>query len=716
MFPTDPSSVIPQKTLVTVVLSCLLLAAWFVPNQRELVHRLDHDGHKDRVKQLAEERLAEQAPTLTLAAPQTDREKLGAWLTSQDPAVLEDPAVQADRKNLCATTNTPAEMGAELISHAERIDPELFDAMADALVRRALGLGDPAGAAALLTDWFHIHPSWEIAGRQIQAWRWAVRSDEALKALDTALASNLDAAQRPENVDDLRVKLAVESNQPNLAFDIIIRNYESAAPADRPGMLRRLVELATAGDRTTEASHLIGEHFKTMPFQTRSLEEAVAMVGGGTAFPNAAAENDYKQYASAMARWQEWAGRGDVAFDTWLRLAVLGDEEAWARALDLHEELLRKADFAVVLEDRIAHGKHLEAEPLLAEILIDDGRTHDAIRHLEAAASRAAEPAPMRLLLGRIHEQSGEWAKALASFDAALAHDPTNIESQKGRAFALVRLRRFEDGCQAWLAISRQAVDDVEAQETCAALCDSLGYSGEALAATQRLLACRGRASAAEEHLDLAAQFHQRADSSGEVAALRTGFAQFPSSTLLRISLAESLSGVGDETIRLLSDPSVRNHPVAVELLIAEAADWHDAPEGCDLFNGPMPDCLKDLPQLQLRLALLFDQWGRRSDSEKIVASLQKESRYRETAVWHHLARISLDAGDAARAESFEALQLSSTGVHDSSAWEMLGDIYKVQDRAHEAAGAYQKAVQILLPSSPAASRPQPQITQTSGR
>ena len=65
------TSVLPRSTAATVVAVCVLLAAWFVPSQNELVNRLDHDGQSERLRILAQERLAEVEPTA--AAPQTDR-------------------------------------------------------------------------------------------------------------------------------------------------------------------------------------------------------------------------------------------------------------------------------------------------------------------------------------------------------------------------------------------------------------------------------------------------------------------------------------------------------------------------------------------------------------------------------------------------------------------------------------------------------------------
>ena len=138
--------------------------------------------------------------------------------------MLDDAAVQADRKNLCAQTTTPAELGDELFEHATSIAPDLLQTHADSLARRSLALNHPGNAAAILRRCFDLRPSWQVAIREIEAWRWAERPEEALTTLELALAARL-CGEKPAEIEDLRVTLALESNQPNLAFDIVVRSY-----------------------------------------------------------------------------------------------------------------------------------------------------------------------------------------------------------------------------------------------------------------------------------------------------------------------------------------------------------------------------------------------------------------------------------------------------------------------------------------------------------
>ncbi|MDB6137200.1 MAG: hypothetical protein JWO94_272, partial [Verrucomicrobiaceae bacterium] len=141
-----PCTIISSKTLGVVILTCVLLAAWFIPDQNELVHRLDQDGSAARLNVITTERLTSQQSALMQG---TDREKLHAWLLLDDAQVRDDAALLADRRNMCATTSSPVELGEELFAHLEGLSPKVVDVLADALANRALALENPAEAGRL---------------------------------------------------------------------------------------------------------------------------------------------------------------------------------------------------------------------------------------------------------------------------------------------------------------------------------------------------------------------------------------------------------------------------------------------------------------------------------------------------------------------------------------------------------------------------------------
>ncbi|MDB6116245.1 MAG: hypothetical protein JWO08_26 [Verrucomicrobiaceae bacterium] len=665
------------------------------------MHRLDQDGSSERLKVLADELLAEKRQSFL--AKGTEVERLHAWLLLDDPELVGDPVLLADERNMCTGAEHPVELGEELFAHTDKVEPEVLDVLADALVVRALALEHPADAGTLLAHWMQFHPGWNLVDREIQAWRWAARPEMAFKALDKALTSGLNPEHAPAGAEDLLVRLALESGQPNLAFDVAQRRYLAAPAADQPALLRRLVELASLSDRTPQACALISAHLQHLPFHALPLAEAIALQHQGKAFANEAARAEYERYAAAMARWQEWDDHGSIAFETWLRLAILDHEEAWSRIPALQEQLFREDDFALVLADRIAAGKQLEREPALAAILLDQGLTEDAIVHYRNAARREADPSSIHTQLARIYQQSGEWEKAMESFGEVLKVDPNNAEAAKGRAFDLARLHRYEEACTAYIALARGLPEDAEVQETCATLCDSLGYAEKSLEASRRLLACKGHVSTVEDYMSLAEQCRFLGDSAGQVAVLRDGLTQAPQSSRLRITLAQALSDTNahDEAVALLIDASLRDDPAALDLLISEAMQTASGSiTAAEIFIAALPSCLDKAPEVKLRLAYLFDFVGLADESDRLVAELQGNSHYRLNHVWHNLAKVCMAFDDANHAESFELLHLGALGGKDSTSWELLGDIYTAEARTSEASIAYNKAIEFMAPTT----------------
>ena len=370
---TNP--VVSLRTLCLVVGACVVGAYCFVPDQKELASRLHKDGNVDRLREIHQRSQEDQLEAKAVAA-QDDCHRVREWLSTLGN---DNPEVLEQIKSVCAATDTPAELGRELIASGSRLDGKAFDWCVEALARRALGMEQPEDAGFLLTQLNNRAPTWDRTMRAVQAWRWAVRPDEALKTLDLAIADGLKEQDCPEPASALRLKLALESNQPNLAFDILLMQYRTAVGADRITLLHRLVELANAGDRTAEAYPVVADYLATIPFQISTMDQAVEMVRNGRAFASAADEACYREYATLLARWQEWAGHGDKAVDTWFHLALLGSDEAWARSQELYDDVLRQEDFAKLLSFRISKGLDEDKVLMLAGLLVDAGHIDEAI-------------------------------------------------------------------------------------------------------------------------------------------------------------------------------------------------------------------------------------------------------------------------------------------------------------------------------------------------
>ena len=593
---------------------------------------------------------------------------------------------------------------------------ETVAAYVEALARRALGTEHPADAGWLLTQLNHRGPNWELTMKAVQAWRWAVRPDEALKTLELAVADGLKAKDCPEALDPLRIKLAMESNQPNHAFDIVLQQYQQAPARQRPALMHQLVEMANVGDRTAEASRIIGDYLATVPFHAMRMEEAAKAVRAGHVFLRAEDEAAYREYATLQARWQEWGNHGDEAFETWLHLALLDSDEAWDRVQDLCGDLERQEDLVELLSFRISKGLSLDKIEMLANLLAEAGRLDEAIEQYHKALPALANPVPAHRWLARVYQEMGRWEESVTEFGLVQKALPVDAEAARGLAFALVRLHHYEEGCDAYVKAARMQPDDADLQETCAGLCDSLGRNDETCEAIKRLLACESRPTTPEDYMELADHYRLAGREQEFLATLRTALKRYPDTVRVRITLAEALGqgGQHEEAVQLLALEPLRSHAEAMDLLINESMDAQDTSVAANFFGQTMPAGLQGMPVSMMKMAALFDHLNRPDASNAIITSLLHDPQYRQNDTWMTLGKMCLEAGEEAKAESFVTLYLSSSGAANSKAWELLGDIYQTEDRSQEAQAAYSKAVEVVR--NPAAQPPEPTALKVSQR
>lgn len=695
------SPIVSLKVLCSVVGACVIGAFVFVPDQAEFVARLDKDGDVTRLKEVTQRAREEQLGVLS----QSDVQRMRGWMCSPD-LHAQDHVIEEIRI-MCAVTDTPLEVGNELIKDATKMGDETFAIYMEALARRALGIEHPADAGWLLSQLNHRNPGWELTMRAVQDWRWAVRPDEALKTLEQAVADGLKKQDCPEPLDALRIKLALESNQPNYAFDIVYKQYQEAPLRERPALMRQVVEMANTGDRTAEAGRIVAEYLATVPFHAMRMEEAAKAAQAGPVFAHAEDEATYKEYATLLARWQEWGNHGDEAFDIWLHVALLGSDEAWERVQDLCSDLERQEDLVELLTFRINKGLSLDKIQMLADLLAEAGRLDEAVEQYQKAIPSLADPLPAHRWLARVYQELGRWDESIAEFGIVLKSLPEDAEAVRGQAFALVRLHRYEEACDLYVKVARLQPEDADLQETCAGLCASLGRNDETSEATKRLIACPTRPSTPEDYMELADDYRLSGHEAEFIATLRTALKHYPDTVRIRITLAEALGQGGrhEEAVQLLAQERLRINGEAMDLLINEALDAQDASVAARFFGQTLPACLHDLPVTAMKLASLFDHLSQPEAANSIVTGLLHDARFRQNDTWMILGGMCLESGDEARAESFVTLYLSASGAGNSKAWELLGDIYRSQDRGQEALAAYSKAVEVVR--GPAAQPPE---------
>ena len=110
--PPPQDQVFSPLHLGALVLATVALASFLIPDDQELVHRLDMDGEIERLHHMAAERmrmydLQQQQPESP--QPQTEAARFAQWLQQKDTSLHTDPAILAEWKHLLASTTQPAQ-------------------------------------------------------------------------------------------------------------------------------------------------------------------------------------------------------------------------------------------------------------------------------------------------------------------------------------------------------------------------------------------------------------------------------------------------------------------------------------------------------------------------------------------------------------------------------------------------------------------------------
>ena len=200
--------------------------------------------------------------------------------------------------------------------------------------------------------------------------------------------------------------------------------------------------------------------------------------------------------AAAARSWREAAalapGRDDV-----LRICAMGFLESGERAtgIAMLRDLLQR-----VPGDAVARSQ-------LALALDAEGRTEEAFGEMRRALEGPASP-QVHNASGTLSMRNGRWEEALASFEAALAGDPTANDVKVNSALVLRELGRREEA----LARMREAgaTRDARTLNQLAAMYGQLGESDLAVATAGRALA--EAPSLAEAHATLSVELLRRGE------------------------------------------------------------------------------------------------------------------------------------------------------------------------------------------------------------
>jgi tetratricopeptide (TPR) repeat protein len=234
--------------------------------------------------------------------------------------------------------------------------------------------------------------------------------------------------------------------------------YKKAYALDpkSPVIGERLAEMYWKAQRTKDAISEAQEILKRNPddVPTRRLLGRIylrslgAAGGGQTEFTEATGSGQSEFITRAIEQYREIyrLEPTDSESALWLaRLYRLRNDH------DKAEEVLRG-----ILKDDPENEAGVEQ---LTQLLLDQGKSKDAVALLEGLTKRSASPALLDLL-GDAYTQAKELAKAEQAYRKAIALDPSELSHQRGLAQTLLAEEKYSDALAAYQKLADLMPDD----------------------------------------------------------------------------------------------------------------------------------------------------------------------------------------------------------------------------------------------------------------
>jgi tetratricopeptide (TPR) repeat protein len=234
--------------------------------------------------------------------------------------------------------------------------------------------------------------------------------------------------------------------------------YKKAYALDpkSPVIGERLAEMYWKAQRTKDAISEAQEILKRNPddVPTRRLLGRIylrslgAAGGGQTEFTEATGSGQSEFITRAIEQYREIyrLEPTDSESALWLaRLYRLRNDH------DKAEEVLRG-----ILKDDPENEAGVEQ---LTQLLLDEGKSKDAVALLEGLTKRSASPALLDLL-GDAYTQAKELAKAEQAYRKAIALDPSELSHQRGLAQTLLAEEKYSDALAAYQKLADLMPDD----------------------------------------------------------------------------------------------------------------------------------------------------------------------------------------------------------------------------------------------------------------
>jgi len=492
------------------------------------------------------------------------------------------------------------------------------------------------------------------------------------------------------------------TNNPDMAAQAIdaYKKALDAAP-DSPTIMERLAEMYAKSQRIRDAVAEAQQVVKLDPDNVPA-RRLLARIYVRTLGDTNAGANQQENLARAIEQFQAILKiQPDDAFSA-LWLARLYRFE---NRHDDAEKVLRG-----VLQHDSDNGPALEQ---LSQLLVDEGRSQDAIDLLEKAADDSSSP-DVYDLLGDAYSQQKNYAKAEEAYQKAVDGDPDDPGHRHGLAQALLSQDKFAQALEQYTKLSQLEPGTAENYLRIAQLDRRLGKFADAEASILKakqlspgslevlynealLYEDQGRYDDAVKVLtDAIAGIKSQATSDDNSNALAILYEQLGHAYREQRKYTEAV-----QTYRDMEKLGPDSQKRAQLLLIDAYRDSHQVDAAISEAKKALDTSPKD-PGITVSLALLYGEKSQATEGTKLLEGLLQGNES-DQEIYIDIAQVQERGKQFAEAEQSaqKAEQIAKQPGEKESAWYMLGAIYERQKKYELAEQQFKKVLDVNPNNAP---------------
>jgi tetratricopeptide (TPR) repeat protein len=359
-----------------------------------------------------------------------------------------------------------------------------------------------------------------------------------------------------------------------------------------------------------------------------------------------------------------------------------------------------------ILEHEPDNGQALEQ---LSQLLIDEGRSQEAITLLGQAASDSSEP-ELYDLLGDAYSQQKDWPRAEESYRKAVDEDPDEPNHRHGLAEALLEQRKYPQALEQFQKLTELEPGTYQNYVRLAEIYRKLGQFDQAQSSILRakqlapgnlevvfneamLYEDQGRYDDAVKLLSdaiagLKSQQHAESNTGGNPNALAILYEQ-----LGRVYREAQNYPAAIDTFRQMAKLDPDSEKRAEMLLIDTYREDREIDAAIAETKKALAESPKD-PNLTMTLAMLYGEKTDGSEATKLLQALLQGNENDEQ-VYISLAQVQERSKEyaAAQQSAEKAEQMARMPDDKAMAWFMLGAIYERQKKFDLAEQEFRKVL-----------------------